>query len=314
MSNKRHANDLEFLYRTIVDRYGFDKKNIYVLNYDGALNSQDGVLTSWPGDGTAFRMKVTGKGNKAGFEAAINDLKSKLKARDLLLIHTNNHGGNSGPGQSFLCTYPSWGQYFASDFGNKLAELPKYRALMVMMEQCNSGGFNNYIVTKSTADATSIASAVDETHSSWGTGDGNWDCSAHDWISAQAGHQPNGAALASNPDTNGDGKIEAKEAFNYANSIHYSGDVPTYNENSAAGGNAILGQQYIVWWWWCFILVQMLEPYHLRLPPEEYNRIVNEVIVPQFKELIALADAESDALRKKIEPRLKEIVSASFKK
>ena len=45
MSNKRHINDCEFLYRTLVDRYAFNKNNIQVLSYDGTLNTQDGVQT-----------------------------------------------------------------------------------------------------------------------------------------------------------------------------------------------------------------------------------------------------------------------------
>ena len=66
---------------------------------------------------------------------------NKLKARDLLFIHTNNHGDNSG-GQSFLCAFPNWGEYWANDFCTDLKTLPKYKSLIVMMEQCNAGGFN----------------------------------------------------------------------------------------------------------------------------------------------------------------------------
>ena len=50
MSNKRHLNDMEFLYRTLIDRYHFNKNNIYALNYDATLNTQDGVQVTWPGD------------------------------------------------------------------------------------------------------------------------------------------------------------------------------------------------------------------------------------------------------------------------
>jgi hypothetical protein len=69
----------------------------------------------------------------------------------------------------------------------------------------------------------------------------------------------------------------------------------------------------VVWWWWCYILVQVLAPYQARLSAEEYGRIVNEALNPKLKELIDMADAESDALRKKIEPKLKEIVTAAFR-
>jgi hypothetical protein len=312
MSNKRHVNDVEFLYRTLVDRYAFAKANIQVLSYDGTLNTQDGLASVWPGDGTAYRMQITGQGNRAGFEAALDNVKSKIKKDDLLLIHTNNHGGNNGPGKSFLCTYPSWGAYFAADFGNKLAQLPKYRALIVMMEQCNAGGFNQYVISKSTAAATSIASAAVETKSSYASSDGNWDIFARDWIAAQAGHLPNGGALASNPDTNGDGKIQAKEAYNYGLSVHYSGDSPNYDESSASGGDIVLGQQYLVWWVWCPILVKYLEPHYLRLPPERFYEIVNERLTPQFRELVANA-ARDNTVTKEGEAKLKQLVDTHFK-
>jgi hypothetical protein len=77
-----------------------------------------------------------------------------LKADDLLLIHTNNHGGHNGT-ESYLCTY-SGPDYLASDFAAKLGKLPKFNCLMVMMEQCHSGGFNAPILANSTATLTSV--------------------------------------------------------------------------------------------------------------------------------------------------------------
>jgi len=47
-------------------------------------------------------MPVKDKGTKADLDAAIDDVKMKLKKDDLLLIHTNNHGGYDGPGKLFL--------------------------------------------------------------------------------------------------------------------------------------------------------------------------------------------------------------------
>src|SRR5262249_20999222 len=155
--------------------------------YDGTLNTQDGAPGTWPGDGTAYRIKVTGQGNRSAFQSAFGSLKNKLKAHDLVFIHTNNHGDNFGSG-SFLCEYPSWGQYMSSDFCADLATLPKYRSLIVMMEQCNAGGFNAPVIAASTAQNTSIASAAIATQSSWASPDGNWDSFARDWIAAQIGH------------------------------------------------------------------------------------------------------------------------------
>ncbi len=320
MSNKRHLNDMEFLYRTLIDIYAFNPAHIYVLNYDGSLNTQNGVQTIWPGDGTPYRISVTGAGNSAGFEAAINDLKGKIKPLDTLLIHCNNHGDSDTPdggitwvpNTAFLCTYPSWGKYYHTDFSNKLAELPKFRHLIVMLEQCHSGGFNASIIANSPADATSVASAATEFKNSYVSADGNWDPFARDWIAAQNGHTPFGGSLSYNPDTDSNGKIQANEAFQYAYTVRDLRDTPNYSESSAAGGDIALGQEYLVWWWWCRIWYAELLPYIKKLPPPEYYMRLNK-IQPELARMTADLDKTSEALRKKTEARVKALVKKTFK-
>lgn len=228
MSNNRHTNDLEFMYRVLIQVYGFSPANITVLNYDGTLNYSGNPkpVNSWPGDNSAYTMPVHGAGSKAKLLAAMNALKSKLKPEDLLFIHTNNHGGHNGT-ESDLCCYPDWDSLGVKAFTDKLAELPKYRCLMVMMEQCHSGGFNTSVIAKSTADNTSIASACLELNNSIGGPD--FDPFARDWIAAMMGKDPNGNALSYNPDTGGNGRVSAQEAFNYANAIHDPYDTPVFN-------------------------------------------------------------------------------------
>ena len=235
MSNNRHTNDLEFLYRTLRDIYGFPKTNITVLNQDGTLN-YDGnpkPIGNWPGDSSAYRMPVNGKGSKADLLAAIDALKKKLKPDDFLFIHTNNHGGWEN-GESTLCCHPNWDSLGVKAFTDKLAELPKFRCLIVMMEQCHSGGFNSSVISKSTADNTSIASACEEDKNS--AGGAEFDPFAHDWISAITGNNMYGQALAYNPDTSNDGRISAKEAFDYANANKVAYDTPVFD--FAAGGRS----------------------------------------------------------------------------
>lgn len=312
MSNMRHLNDLEFCYRMLVDRYAFDHSHIYALNYDGTLNTQDGMAGLWPGDNTAYRINITGQGNRAGFQAALNAIKPRLKARDLLFIHTNNHGDNFGAG-SFLCAYPSWGTYTATDFCTDLGGLPKYRSLIVMMEQCNAGGFNSPILAASTSDSTSIASAAIATQSSWGSADGHWDCFARDWIAAQIGHDPYGAALSFNPDSDVNGVIEAEEAFGYANAVKYSGDSPNFSESSEAGGDIALGQHYIWWWWWCWIILPLLEKFYLPTPPDpEFYRKVGQV-TPELQKLLSPElDRAARDLRAELTPKVESIIRAAF--
>lgn len=318
MSNKRYLNCLEFLYRTLLDEYSFDPAHICVLNYDGSLLTQDGP-TNYV-DGTARRIKVTGEGTRAGFEAAINDLKGKLQPKDTLFIHCSNHGDSDTPDNgitwipntSYLCTYPSWDPYYHTDFSNKLAELPKFRQLTVMLQQCHSGGFNSSILAKSPADATSVAASVQEFENAHITWDGNWSEFSLAWISAQAGHDPFGAALSYDPDTDADGRVQAEEAFNYAYALRDPLDHPVFSETSEAGGDIALGQEYKVWQFWCPLLYHELGKHHATLPlPEYYERL--RAIGPALTKLTADLDQTSERLRKEMQPRVEALVKEAFK-
>lgn len=312
MSNKRHLNDMEFLYRTLIDRYGFDPKNIYALSYDGTLDTQDGVQTKWPGDNTAYRIKITGNGDRAGFEAAIDDLKSRIDSDDLLLIHTNNHGGWGGtPGSAYWCTYPNWGSYAATDFASKIGELPKFSKLICMFEPCHAGGFNAPVLAHSPAAATSVASAATEPNNSYVSADGNWDPFARDWIAAQAGHDAFGGALAFDPDSDHDGIVEAEEAFAYADAVKDPLDTPNFSESSETGGDISLGRQYIIWWWWCEILKLELEKHYIKLPIPEYYESLRKV-QPELVKLSREIDKHSHELRKEFEPRLQAVIGEAF--
>jgi hypothetical protein len=230
-----------------------------------------------------------------------------LKTNDLLLIHTNNHGGHNGT-ESYLCTY-SGADYLASDFANKLGTLPKFECLMVMMEQCHSGGFNSPILAKSTAAYTSVSSACEELNNSIGGAD--FDPFARDWIAAMTGSTPYGGALASNPDTDGTGKVSAMEAHNYADAVKDPYDTPVYSESSTAAGNYYLGQRYwYIWPIYCRLLVEVLYPYYLRKPIPEFYEMLHEKLLPNLRDVedkLAGVSAEQ-------ERELKQVLAAVTKK
>jgi hypothetical protein len=306
MSNVRHVNNLEFLYRTLVDEYAFKPSNIYVLNYDGTLNSQDGVPPSYVGDTTPFRMTITGEGTRSVFETAVDELKPQMKSHDLLFVYTGNHGGwDYTPGSADLCTYPNWDGYHASDMATKLSELPHFRNLLVMMSQCHSGGFNAPILASSTADATSVAASVSEPNSSSVSYD--WNYFARDWTSSQAGHDPYNNALASNSDTNGDSSIQAEEAFDYAYANRAPGNDPIFSESSEAGGDITLGQQYIAFYWWHHIILKALERHFGPLPPEQYFKNVHAV-QPQLTKLAMELDMNSNRLQEEYRAKVEKII------
>lgn len=283
-SNNRHTNDLEFLYRQLVDRFFFDEENITVLNYNGTINYSGWPqpVTSWPGDGTAYTMPVHDAGTKIALEAAIDALKPKLKQDDLLLIHTNNHGGHNGT-ESYLCTY-SGPDYTASDFADKLGELPAFADLLVMMEQCHSGGFNDAVVEASPALRTTFSAACTEGKNSIGGAD--FDPFARDWIAALAGADPFGGALVSNPDSDSSGRISAREAFAYADDVHDSYDSPVYTAYGTDAGDQHLQQK----WRYIFIyrefVLKELKALREVLPdPVQYRQAMRTKVLPALAEL-----------------------------
>jgi hypothetical protein len=245
-SNNRHLNDLEFLYRTLIDVYGFFPENIYTLNYDGTLNYKwaPNPIGNWPGDNTPYRLSghINGPGTQQTMESALDAIAAKIKSDDLLFIHTNDHGAGPGDGVDdyCLCTYDlthnsSFVPYYVSSFVAKLKSLPQFGKLMVMMEQCRSGGFVDPIINNSPAKQTHVAAAVQA--SGYSLAGVNFDPFAEDWIAGVTGRYQSGAILSQTVDSNNDGRISAAEAFNYANAVRHQGDLPTFADKPSGDGS-----------------------------------------------------------------------------
>jgi hypothetical protein len=312
MSNNRHTNDLEFLYRTLRDHYGVPSQHIYVLNHDGTVNYDGGPrpVTSWPGNNTAYRIPVHGQGSTADLFAVLDELKNVLEPNDSLLIHTNNHGGHNGI-ESDLCCYPNWDRLGVTEFTDKLAELPPFRCLMVMMEQCHAGGFNNAVLAKSTANFTSIASACEELRNSIGGPD--FDPFARDWISAMTGSDPYGHALQDDPDVNNDGRISAREAFNYANSIHDAYDTPVFSQANNGGG-CWLGQDLVAKFPFPPLLVeQIIRKYWPEPDPAQLEERV-QAVLPEIEALELELQPQMQSLHEEYEQRVTQIIKSAVRR
>lgn len=276
-SNGRHVNDIEFLYRTLLDVYGFDPENIFVLNYDGTVNYSPAywgggqyeppVTDGFGADGSAYRMVVNGEGNRTGFQDVINTLQGRIQSGDCLLIHTNNHGWYDGNG-GFLSAYGP-GVFYASDFAADLASLPSFRNLLVVMEQCASGSFATPILNNSPATNTVFQSAVPGDESSWG----GWpfDPWAELWISAMAGVRGDGSPLVVSPDDNLDTKISSWEAYDYA----LSEDNPVIEESSSSISESMFLSQ-------CGLKVKPIKEFK---EPKEYKEVKEFKEPKEFKEV-----------------------------
>ena len=227
-SNCRHVNDMEFFYRTLLDIYAYNPSDVFICNYDGNINwikagwwepAQDlANPINYPVDNTPFRMQVDEPGTRNGFQNIITQLSGVMNQYDCLLIHTNNHGwyGNKlggGTDEGYI-SLPGSTKYWASDFVSDLSNLPRFKNLLVVMEQCSSGSFIQPIMNNSPADNTVVQTAVPAKESS--AGDWYFDPWIELWISAMAGVRGDGTALAISPDDDLDSKISAYEAYDYA--------------------------------------------------------------------------------------------------
>jgi hypothetical protein len=308
MSNNRHTNDLEFLYRTLREEYSVPGQNIYVLNHDGTVN-YDGSpqpVTHWPGDGSAYSIPVHGQGSRTDLLAVMDDLKKRLDPNDSLLIHTNNHGGHNGT-ESDLCCYPNWDRLGVAEFTDKLAELPLFSCLMVMMEQCHSGGFNSAVIAKSTASFTSIASACEELRNSIGGPD--FDPFARDWISAMTGSDPYGHALQYDSDVNNDGRVSAREAFDYANAIHDPYDTPVFDDVNN-GSRCWLGQDLIFKFPFPPILVEQITRKYWPEPDPLLLQERVKAVLPEIEALDEEFQPRMKNLQEEYEQRVTEIIKS----
>ncbi|HYG61433.1 MAG TPA: hypothetical protein VEL74_02525 [Thermoanaerobaculia bacterium] len=310
VANYRHVNDLEFLYRTLRQTYGYPTKHIRVLEGDGTLGytPTPGLDPPpgdpWPGDVSAYQMKVDGPGTRAALASALNALRRRLKPNDSLLLHTVGHGYTSGD-ESFLVTHAG-PPCAAGDLAERLAQLPPFACLTVMMSQSGAGGFCAPLLAASPARRTTFAAACGPLGSSYGYRDFGY--FARDWTAAMRGADPYGAPLPIDADTNGDGRVVAKEAFVFANRVRYEEDSPRYEETPGSRGGCSLKPGWRPAWW-DDLWKELLLPWWKRLPPEVfYGRLYDELI-PAAGNLREIRDAGLEGWVTVHGRRLRQIVT-----
>jgi len=334
---ERHLNDLEFCYRTLVNVYGVPRENIIVLSFNCSMTvvNDNWLGTSpapavWPGDGTPYQLAINYEGTLSGLEAAFAQLAATMGPNDELIIHTNNHGDTDSTG-AFI-GYPSsfpggagfdwgsvWVNLYSSTFATMLASVPSFRALVVMMEQCGSGGFGPDILASSKAATTSFAAACVAGASSYGAvyNGAPWDAFAYQWIAAMAGSYPNGSPLSTNPDTDGSFAVDTNDAFNYASANGSPYDSPNISGAGTNPGGLVLAEVYRFYWFWCWIWTSFAEPYYeaalrRRVPQSEFNAKLNEAARRVQKELLAESETTLLDVRRKLGPQIKQTLDAAF--
>lgn len=236
ISNRRHVEDTEFAYRILRHKFAFPASKIYVLCYDGTIDSTDfhgSDMATWVGDGTAYEMQVTGSATKANLQSTLTTISNRMNAESLLFVHTNNHGSTSG-----LCVDNS-SVVTPGEWATMLDGMTSFATLVVTMEQCYSGAFLQPTLDHSKASRTSFASAVPADKVS--AGDSHFDQWARTWFEAVNGATAYGVSLAHNPDANTDGRVSVREAFDYSDAYEYANsyDDPQYGDAPTGCGAQI---------------------------------------------------------------------------
>jgi hypothetical protein len=258
----RYWNDLKFMYTTLKNKYGYTDDRIIVIYKDGV--AQDAGMT------VDYAASVT------GVRTAFTTLKGKITTLDNLFFFATNHGGgyhrgNNTQGEATphlaggvndvavfdeidvrkvdetIYYYGQANNTIIDDSLSKWISSLKFKTFTALLEPCFSGG----LLYDLRGTNRVIMSAADEFQYSYGgltNGGVSFDIFSYYFTEAINKMSFSGAALSTNPDTNGDGKVSALEAFKYAKSkdnaeespqLEDSGDGISTNNPSAAAGDGV---------------------------------------------------------------------------
>lgn len=225
----RYWNDCSFLYQTLVNRYGIPKGNIHVAISDGINNGPDMTLDdgsspcSSPLDLDFDGLPDTRyPATEDGIRIAINAINQSIKSNDHFFLFVIDHGGHDDKG-SYICLWTGdseeneQSRLYSSELLNMLQQLSDRNILKsAVMAQCYSGGF-----IESLRDAGFvIATATKENELSSAMNGWNFDNFAYNWTCGMNGKDELKHTVYA--DSDGDGHVSMKEAFNFA-AARYTG-------------------------------------------------------------------------------------------
>ena len=232
----RYWNDISAIYCTLTQIYGFTPGNIFVHSADGTAAHNHGSL-DLDGDGNA---DIDAPASYSSISSTFQTLAGTIGADDQLYIFVTDHGGSG----SYIYL---WGSDIltTSDLSSMLSPI-NASEIIAVLEQCYSGGFitNSTNITGLHRDIQTACSANESSWAECWITSAAYDEFSFYWTAAARGYYPDinsantqpwttycsvGSFPFSNyfsshpadynPDTNGDGIVQMKEAFNYANNF-----------------------------------------------------------------------------------------------
>jgi len=222
----RYYGDVQFLYLTLTQDYGYTNDDIIICFADGLNPAVDNS------SGQNSNPDLDGDGdNDFDYDATLGSVTNAMAQmatlagpNDHVLYFTTDHGG-AGKGtdiapEVYLNLWNT--QTLNDDMYDTFVDTFDCASLHLAMEQCYSGGFLLETVPAAGQEPRTFASAANGSESSWaGTTYPQYDEWAYWWIGAMHGSVPAGGSypagpLPWDPDSNSDGYVDYKEAWDAA--------------------------------------------------------------------------------------------------
>jgi hypothetical protein len=230
----RYWNDCSFIYRTLVEYYGYADDHIRVCISDGtnpAIDRSDGTNSppDLDGDGDAdieypATLQYVGQ--------VFGELAATLTPSDQIFIFTTDHGGQETGHDCYLNLW-NFEELRDDQMAAYISALP-CQAIVCTFEQCFSGG----MVDDCAADGRVIATAANWDQYSWAMPpDYIYDTFVYHWTCAVGWETPTGAPV--DADTNNDQIVSMREAFLYAEAHDMDDEIPQYSSTPAALGDLL---------------------------------------------------------------------------
>lgn len=240
----RYWNDCAFFYSTMKNVYGLSDNNIYVAMSDGTNSGIDRLneygfpeSSPWDLDGDTI-SDIDFAATLHNVEGIFDALRENVKQGDEVIVFVTDHGEYSYGNASLVL----WNNEMmsASDFKTNLNKISPQATKHIVMGQCHSGGF---ISELQGIKQLTISTACSVTQLSYSTSDFLYDEFLLHWTAAIAGEYPDGTN-ADGADTNYDGLISPREAFNFAQSNDSVSETPQFYEYKSLFGNIPFCYQY----------------------------------------------------------------------
>ncbi|MCK4413711.1 MAG: hypothetical protein KAY32_09215 [Candidatus Eisenbacteria sp.] len=230
----RYWNDSAFIYKALVEYYGYADENIYVCIADGTDPAAD------RSDGTNSPPDLDGDGDddiqypatRTYIDMVFNELAAELTASDQLFLYTTDHGGRVSGWDCYLNLW-NLEELQDDELAVYIDALP-CETIVCTFEQCYSGG----MIDDLAGDGRVIATAARYDEYSWAMGpDYIYDTFVYHWTCAVAWQDPDGNSV--DADTNDDGIVSMEEAFIYAEANDFESETPQYSSTPADLGSVL---------------------------------------------------------------------------